>query len=130
MFGFIALFGRSREVRRLDDALRAAGLHPNLVPDAVKIASLKFLKEAGHGANPAFSACATAAEMIAYCMLGDQGFGVGNSRGAAQVLRARLEAALDAGDNLDARLILLTLHAGVTQGELADRYNLHADNSS
>jgi len=126
MFGLSALFGRSREVRRLDDALRAAGLHPNLVPDAVKIATLKLLKEAGHGASPAPEACAEAAGMLAYCMLGDHGFGVENGTARARSLKARLEAALNAGDSFDARLVLLTLHAGLTQGALADRYQLQA----
>ncbi len=126
MFGFSALFGRSREVRRLDDALRAAGLHPNLVPDAVKIASLKFLKEAGYGHIPAPEACADTAGMLAYCMLGDHGFGVENGTARARALKTRLEAALDAGDSFDARLVLLTLHAGLTQNALADRYQLQA----
>jgi hypothetical protein len=129
MFGFSALFGRSREVRRLDDALRAAGLHPSLVPDAVKIATLKLLKEAGHGASPAPEACAEAADMLTYCMLGDQGFAEGNGLSSARALKARLEAALDSGDNLDACLVLLTLHAGVTQGALVRRYKLHADDT-
>jgi hypothetical protein len=126
MFSFSALFGRSREVRRLDDALRAAGLHPNLVPDAVKIASLRLLKEAGHGGSPDLEACAEAAGMLAYCLLGDQGFGEENGAAGARALKARLEAALEAGDSFDARLVLLTLHAGLTQGALADRYQLHA----
>lgn len=126
MFGFSALFGRSREVRRLDDALRTAGLHPNLVPDAVKIATLQLLNQAGHGRSPAPEACTEAADMLAYCMLGDQGFGEGMGVNSARALKARLEAALDAGDNLDARLVLLALHAGVIQGALVHRYQLHA----
>lgn len=113
-------------MRRLDDALRAAGLHPNLVPDAVKIASLKLLKAAGHGRVPAPEACAEAAGMLAYCMLGDYGFGVENGTARGRALKARLEAALDAGDSFDARLVLLTLHAGLTQNALADRYKLQA----
>ena len=119
MFGFSALFGRSREVRRLDAALRAAGLHPALIPDAVKIAALKLLKEDGYGASPDLSACTIAAEMLTYCILGDLGFGEEQGRGAARALEARLEAALAAGDSLDARLILLALHAGIIQGAFA-----------
>ena len=42
MFG---IFGRSQEMQNLDDALRAVGLHPRTVPDAVKITTLKQLKE-------------------------------------------------------------------------------------
>ena len=37
MLGIFGLFGRSRDTQRLDRALRSAGVHPRLVPDAVKI---------------------------------------------------------------------------------------------
>lgn len=130
MFGFSALFGRSHEVRRLDDALRATGLHPALMPDAVKIAALKLLTEAGYGSSPDPAACALAAEMLSYCILGDQGFHEEKGRSAARLLEARLEAALEAGDSLDACLILLTLHAGITQGSVVDRYDLSAGGTS
>ena len=126
MFFFSALFGRSREVRRLDDALRAAGLHPALVLDAVKIATLKLLTEAGHGSSPDPSACTLAAEMLTYCALGDHDFGEERGESAARAAEARLEAALEAGDSLDARLVLLTLHAGIIRGSLVDRYDLRA----
>ena len=126
MFLFSALFGRSREVRRLDDALRATGLHPALMPDAVKIAALKLLREAGHGSSPEPAACRLAAEMLSYCILGGQGFEYENGRGPALTLEARLEAALDAGDSLDAHLILLALHAGLIQGSVVERYDLGA----
>lgn len=126
MIFFSALFGRSREVRRLDDALRTAGLHPALVPDAVKITTLKLLNEGGHGNSPDLPACTLAAEMLAYCALGDHGFGKGRGPGAARTARARLEGALEVGDSLDARLVLLALHAGIISGSLIDRYDLHA----
>jgi hypothetical protein len=38
-----------------------------------------------------------------------------------------VEAALEAGDSLDARLILLTLHAGVIQPSVVDRFGLTID---
>ncbi len=37
MLGFFGIFGRSHELRRLDQAVRAVGLHPVLVPEAVKL---------------------------------------------------------------------------------------------
>jgi hypothetical protein len=123
---FSAFFGRSREVRRLDDSLRAAGLHPALAPDAVKIAALKLLTETGHGASPDARACRIAAEMIAYCALGDRDFGEDQGRRAAHAMEARLEAALEAGDSLDARLVLLALHARIAHPALIDRYDLRA----
>jgi hypothetical protein len=124
MFGFSALFGRSRDVQRLDAALRSAGLHPVLVPDAVKIAALKFLKETGHDEGAALLDSGEVAEMLAYCMLGDQSFRAANGPSAGQALERRLQAALDVDDSLDARLVLLTLHAGVIEPTLQARYDL------
>ncbi len=71
-----------------------------------------------------------AAELLGSCILGDQGYQEEKGRGAARLLDARVEAALEAGDSLDARLILLTLHAGITQGSLVDRYDLSAGDTS
>ena len=61
MFG---IFGRSHELKRLDRAVRAVGLHPILVPEAVKLTTVRFLKDDAYDA---------AAEMLAYCMLGSRG---------------------------------------------------------
>ena len=126
MFGFFAMFGPSREMQRLDRAVRAAGLHPRLVPEAVKLTILKLLKAAGGGAGPAPRAYHAAAEMLGLCMLGAQGFTEANGLDLTQATEARLEAALEAGDNLDARLVLLALHAGVIQAQLVERYRLEA----
>jgi len=126
MFFFSTLFGRSREVKRLDDALRSAGLHPALVPDAVKITTLKLLDEAGHGASPDLPACALAAEILTYCALGDHEFCQERGKNAANAAQTRLEVALEVGNNLDARLVLLALHAGIIRVSLIDRYDLHA----
>ena len=120
------MFGRSREIRRLDDALRSSGLHPRLVPDAIKITVLKLLKEAGFGYNVPVDACALAADMLAYSMLGDQGFYEVHSESKRNVLEERLKAALASENNLDAQIILLTLHAKLIQDDLITRYNLSA----
>ena len=47
--------GRSKEVHHLNDALRDVGLHSACVPDSVKLAAVKLLKEAEGGklSNPA-----------------------------------------------------------------------------
>ncbi len=50
MLGLFGLFGRAAELERLDLALRAAGLHPRAIPDAVKLTTVKLLKE-GHGTD-------------------------------------------------------------------------------
>ncbi len=74
MLSFFGIFGRSRELRLLDQAVRAVGLHPLLVPEAVKLTILKLLKEADGGASLTPRAYDAAAEMLGYCMLGPQRF--------------------------------------------------------
>ncbi len=126
MLGFLGMFGRSRELQRLDQAVRAVGLHPLLVPEAVKLTILRLLKEANSGASPAPRAYDAAAEMLGYCMLGPQGFTEANDLRLTETTEARVEAALGAGDSLDARLVLLVLHAGVVQVQVVERYQLDA----
>ncbi len=47
MLGLFGIFGRSHELQRLDQALRGVGRNPRLVPEAVKLTTLKLLGEAG-----------------------------------------------------------------------------------
>lgn len=122
--GFLGRFGRSFDLRQLDDALRALDLHPNLVPEPVKITVANLLKDhAGDGTPPAES-YAKAAEIVAYCMVGADGFAGANGEAATRGVEARIEAALTSGDSLDAQLILLTLHAGVIQPSVVERFRL------
>ena len=125
MLGLFGIFGRSDELQRLDRALRGVGLHPRLVPEAVKLTTLKLLKEAA-GANPGPRPYAAAAELLGYCVLGAQGFTECNGPSLTEAVEARLVAALEAGDSLDARVVLLTLHAGVIQSGVVKRYGLEA----
>jgi hypothetical protein len=122
MLGLFGIFGRSEELRRLDQALRAVDLHPRLVPEAVKLTTLKLLK--GLGLDP--RSYASAAELLAYCMLGRQAFFFSNGQSLTDKVEARVATALDAGDSLDARVVLLTLHAGVIQPSVIERYSLEA----
>jgi hypothetical protein len=122
MLGLFGLFGRSHDLQRLDKALRGVGLHPRLVPEAVKLTTLKLLKEAT--SDP--GSYASAAELLGYCVLGAQGFIEANDLTLTERVEARLAAALDAGDNLDARVVLLTLHSGVIQPSVVERYGLEA----
>lgn len=118
MLRLFSLFGRSAALRALDDALRAAGMHPVLVPEAVKLTVLRLLKRAGgDGAGGE----AAAAQLLAYCVLGHVNFAEANGARAAEAAEARLDAAIDAGDSLDARLVLLALHAGLLAPEIAER---------
>jgi hypothetical protein len=124
MLGLFGIFGRSQELQRLDQALRGVSLNPRLVPDAVKLTTLKLLGEAIAGPDPA--SYAAVAELLGYCVLGAQGFTECNDPSLTEAVEMRLAAALDAGDNLDARVVLLTLHAGVIQPSVVERYGLEA----
>jgi len=121
MFG---LFGRSQEIQNLDAALRAAGVHPRTIPDAVKITTLKQLKEANGGARPDSRAIASAADLLGYCVLGPQAYAEKHDRDRVDAVEERLNAAIGNEVGPDARLILLMLHAGLTHRELIERHNL------
>ncbi len=125
MLGLFGMFGRAPELQRLDQALRDGGLHPRLVPEAVKLTTLKLLQEAC-GADPGPLPYAAAAELLGYCVLGAPGFTECNGPSLTEAVEARLAAALEAGDSLDARVVLLTLHAGVIQSSVVERYGLEA----
>jgi hypothetical protein len=122
MFGFFGKFGRARELRQLDEALRAVDLHPAMVPDAVELTAVRLLKEA-HG-TPEPADYLSAAELLAYCMIGAEGFAGAAGGDRALAVEARIEAALDTGDSLDARIILLTLHARTIQPSVVARFGL------
>jgi hypothetical protein len=125
MFGFLGRFGRARELRDLDDALRAVDLHPALVPDAVELAAVRLMvAECG---SPTPMAHAAAAELIAYCMLGEEAFAAATSPTLAAAVAERLEQAVIAGHSLDARLVLLLMHAGLVRPSVVVRFGLVAD---
>jgi hypothetical protein len=115
------LFLRSREMREFDHALRAAGLHPMLVTDAVKLTAIKLLKESGAVTPQSRSA---AAALLAYCRQGADDFIQANGAALARTVEARIETAVEAGDSLDARLLLLALHAQAIDRSVVDRYGL------
>ncbi len=123
MFRLFDMLGRSSAVRALDDAFRASGVHPLLVPEPVKLTLIKLNKKlAGAGGqDPAF---ADAAELLVYCMLGHEQFAASNSAEDADHVDGRVEAALDGGNTFDAKLILLALHSGLISPEIADRIDL------
>ncbi|MEQ9087118.1 MAG: hypothetical protein RLQ26_00050 [Alphaproteobacteria bacterium] len=125
MFGLFRQLGRARELRLLDEELRAAGLHPALVPEAVKMTMVRLMKQAG-GVDRA--ACAAHAVLLADCLTGAEAF-VELVQGAelAEGAERRLEAAIASGDSPDAQLVLLALHAGLVDGGVMDRFALVAD---
>jgi hypothetical protein len=125
--GFLGRFGRSSDLRQLDDALKALDLHPNLVPEAVKITVVNLMKDHAPGGDPQPRSYGAAAEILAYCMIGAEGFAGANGDEVAREVEGRIEAALKAGDSFDAQLILLTLHAGIIQPGVVDRFRLEAE---
>lgn len=127
MLGLFGIFGRSLDMQRIDDALRAHGLHPNRMPEAVKLTMLKQLKEANGGRSPTAQACASAAELLVYCSLGAQEFVQANGPERTQAAEARLVAAMELGYGADARLVLLTLHAHVIHPSVVERFNLASE---
>lgn len=124
MVGIFSLFGRSKEIQRLDRAVREAGLHPALMPDAVKITTVKLVKETGDTSD---AAVVRAAEMLAYCLLGPNGYAEANGPEAEAAAEARLSAAVEAGGGLDAQLVLLTLQANLAHPALVERHGLRAE---
>ena len=127
MLGLFGLFGRSQEMQRLDDAFRAAGLQPRAVPDSVKLTTMKQLKEASGSPSPDIRACASAAALLSYCLLGPEVFAAKNGASILESVEARLALAIAAGHGLDARLVLLTMHAGLTHPSVVERYGLTAE---
>ena len=127
MFGLFSLLGRSRELQRLDHALRGAGLVPRAIPDAVKIACLRQLKGMTGRAAPSEDDCDGAAQLIGYCMLGRRQFAQANDDTGLAAAETRVAAALAAPASGDAQLILLALHAGIVEASVVDRYDLTVD---
>src|SRR5262245_32397415 len=69
-FGFMGMFGRSHDLRQLDQALRSVDVHPAVVPEAVKLTTVNLLKDHAGDDDPAPQAYRAAAEIVGYCMVG------------------------------------------------------------
>lgn len=126
--GLFGIFGRSADLRQLDQALRSIDLHPRLVPEAVKLTTVALLKDHAIGPEPAPQAYRPAAEILAYCMIGAEGFAGANGEDAAAAVEKRIEAALDNPASLDAQLVLLTIHAKVIQPSVVHQFALDTSN--
>ena len=124
--GFMGIFGRSYDLRQFDQALRAVDLHPKLVPEAVKLTAVSLLKDQAGNDDPAPQSYRAAAEIVGYCMIGADAFAGANGEELTREVERRIEAALDAGDGLDAQLVLLTLHAKVIQPSVVSHYGLES----
>jgi hypothetical protein len=123
-FGFMGMFGRSHDLRQLDQALRSVDVHPAVVPEAVKLTTVNLLKDHAGSDDPAPEAYLAAAEIVGYCMVGADIFAGANAAEVVLAVERRIEAALQTGESLDAQLVLLTLHAKVIQPSVVQAYGL------
>jgi hypothetical protein len=124
--GLFGIFGRSSDLRQIDQALRAVDIHPRFVPEAVKLTMASLLKQRAEGGEPDPHAYRAAAEIVGYCMIGADAFAGASDAQRALDVERRIELALISGTNLDAQLVLLTLHAAVCQPSVIDRFQLES----
>lgn len=119
MLSIWSLFGPSRERQRLDQALRAHGLHPQLLSDPVKLTVLRLL-----GRRPEEAAIDRAGALVAYCLLGPGDFAEVNEPATAAEQERRLGLALEAPQGDDARLIMLCLRSGQADPAIEARFEM------
>lgn len=128
MLGLFNIFGRADGVKALDLALREFDIHPRIVPEAVKLTTIRLMqKAAGTGYKLRDQDYERAAELLSYSILGPDQFLASNTAAAANLAEQRLEDAIAAGDSLDAELILLALHSGVIHARIADQFDIEAE---
>jgi hypothetical protein len=125
-FGFLGRFGRSEDLRLLDDALRAFDLHPGRVPEGAKLALVNLMKDHDPAGEPPAHAYPFTAWLFSYCALGAEAFAIANGPQPAETAERRLEAALEAGEGFDADVVLLTLHAKLVHPKLVEQWGLEA----
>ena len=110
--GLFGRFGRSEDLRRLDEALRRCDVHPAIVREPIEPPPLAY---------------PPAAEILSYCIIGPDAFAGANGEAALERVEARIERALEEDDEgLDARLVLLTMTAGAIQPSVVARFGLEA----
>lgn len=125
LFGF-GIGERQKRLQMLDDGLRAGGIHPHLLEEAVKLTVLRLMKSdleglSGGREEPLLH---EAAELIAFCHLGQADFIEYHGPARAGHLGERLDAAEAAGEGRDAELILLCLTAGIAHAKVAERFEV------
>ena len=77
--------------------------------------------------EPAPQSYRAAAELLAYCMIGADGFASANGDDLTQQVERRIESAPEQDAGLDAQLILLALHAGVIQPSVVRQFQLASE---
>lgn len=137
MFSFVAeMFGKSREVRDLDRYLQQKGINPRAVNDATKFTICKWIREViaqdGNAGPDAINRRradlqTSAAELLAYCVLGSSDFTEMNSIALAEAQEARILSATEGANDFDAGIIMLTLHASIADPEIAARVEIESE---
>lgn len=123
MFRLFDMFGPSKAQKAFDNALRVSGVHPLLVPEPVKLTAIQLNRKLADERDQE-TAFAQAAQLLSYCILGDEQFRSSNGDEAADQTDHRVETAIIEGNSLDAKLILLTVHSGLISPEIADRVDV------
>lgn len=125
-FGFLGLFGRSEDLRRIDAALREVGLHRAVVPEGAKLALSNLIKDAA-GDEPHVEVYPHAVRLLAYCMLGPDGFADANGVAALDEMQSRVDEAIAAEEGADAAIVLLAHHAGLLQPSVVARHGISVE---
>ena len=86
------MFGRSHDLRQLDQALRSVDVHPAVVPEAVKLTTVNLLKDDAGSDDPAPEAYRAAAEIVGYCMVGADIFAGANEAEVVLAVERRIPA--------------------------------------
>lgn len=128
MLGLFNIFGRAESLKALDQAFRQFDVHPRLVPEAVKLATVRLLQRASNADYVLRDAdYEKAAELLSYAILGSDQFVASNTLAAADRAEIRLDEAIASGDSIDAKLILLAVHSGVIHPTMADQLDSEAN---
>ncbi|TKT74263.1 hypothetical protein [Aquamicrobium sp. LC103] len=125
--GLFGRFGRSGDLRQLDEALKRVDLHPALVPEGAKLTIVNLMKDHAGEDEPPPHAYAGVAEIFGYCVLGPDAFGRVNGESAVRAAEERVEQALEAEESFDAQLVLLALHARLISPRVVELFGLSAE---
>ena len=128
MLGLFNFFGRSDSLKALDQAFRSFDVHPRLVPEAVKLTTIRLMQKASAADYKLRDAdYEKAAELISFAILGPNQFVASNSLSDAERAEQRVEEAIEDGDSIDAQLILLAVHSGIIHPTVAEQVDSEAD---
>ena len=122
MFGLFSLFGKSKQITALEAELREAGLHPQLLHDSIKLTILRLLPGGGKTARP--DEMRSAAQLLAYSILGPQDFAEATSEREKDAVERRLDAVLDHPGSLDAQIVLLAFKTDNAHPIIAERFEV------